>query len=141
MPTTEEVRAGLAEIVNEVAGVPVEDVYVDTADSDTGPHCMGSFASRGTHRVGNAVMAAATEALSWLLEARGHCASTSSVAGLRTGMVWSPATMFPSMRSLKSLMALLSPCARTSSRDLVMSNCISRLRMADHRVRWPSGSL
>ncbi len=37
--------------------MPVEHVYVDTADSDTGPHCMGSFASRGTHRVGNAVMA------------------------------------------------------------------------------------
>ncbi len=48
------------QICAETLGVPVEDVYVDTADSDTGPHCMGSFASRGTHRVGNAVMAAAT---------------------------------------------------------------------------------
>ena len=47
------------QICAETLGVPVEDVYVDTADSDTGPHCMGSFASRGTHRVGNAVMAAA----------------------------------------------------------------------------------
>ena len=50
------------QICAETLGVPVEDVYVDTADSDTGPHCMGSFASRGTHRVGNAVMAAAREA-------------------------------------------------------------------------------
>jgi len=50
------------QICAETLGVPVEDVYVDTADSDTGPHCMGSFASRGTHRVGNAVMAAAKEA-------------------------------------------------------------------------------
>ena len=40
------------QICAETLGVPVEDVYVDTADSDTGPHCMGSFASRGTHRVG-----------------------------------------------------------------------------------------
>ena len=47
------------QICAETLGVPVEDVYVDTADSDTGPHCMGSFASRGTHRVGNAVMVAA----------------------------------------------------------------------------------
>jgi len=36
------------QICAETLGVPVEDVYVDTADSDTGPHCMGSFASRGT---------------------------------------------------------------------------------------------
>ena len=36
--------------------------YIDTADTDTGPHCMGTFASRATHRVGNAVIAAAVEA-------------------------------------------------------------------------------
>src|ERR671910_251793 len=57
------------QICAEPWGVPVEDVYVDTADSDTGPHCMGSFASRGTHRVGNAVMAAAKEARGVMMEA------------------------------------------------------------------------
>ncbi|MCY4462996.1 MAG: molybdopterin-dependent oxidoreductase [Albidovulum sp.] len=57
------------QIAAEALGVPVADVYVDTADSDTGPHCMGSFASRGTHRVGNAVIRAATEARAQLLEA------------------------------------------------------------------------
>ena len=57
------------QIAAETLGVPVEDVYVDTADSDTGPHCMGSFASRGTHRVGNAVIAAAREARGVMLEA------------------------------------------------------------------------
>jgi CO/xanthine dehydrogenase Mo-binding subunit len=57
------------QIAAETLGVPVEDVYVDTADSDTGPHCMGSFASRGTHRVGNAVIQAAQEARAVLLEA------------------------------------------------------------------------
>ena len=29
------------QICAETLGVPVDDVYVDTADSDTGPHCMG----------------------------------------------------------------------------------------------------
>ena len=57
------------QIAAETLGVPVEDIYVDTADSDTGPHCMGSFASRGTHRVGNAVIQAAEEARAVMLEA------------------------------------------------------------------------
>jgi CO/xanthine dehydrogenase Mo-binding subunit len=57
------------QVCAETLGVPIEDVYVDTADSDTGPHDMGSFASRGTHRVGNAVIAAAREARGVLLEA------------------------------------------------------------------------
>ncbi|MFN8981050.1 MAG: molybdopterin cofactor-binding domain-containing protein, partial [Alphaproteobacteria bacterium] len=30
------------QIAAETLGVPVTDVYVDTADSDTGPHDMGS---------------------------------------------------------------------------------------------------
>lgn len=57
------------QIAAEALGVPVADVYVDTADSDTGPHDMGSFASRGTHRMGNAVIRAATEARRAMLEA------------------------------------------------------------------------
>lgn len=57
------------QIAAETLGVPVEDVYVETADSDTGPHCMGSFASRGTHRVGNAVIQASLEARAVMLEA------------------------------------------------------------------------
>lgn len=57
------------QIAAETLGVPIDDVYVDTADSDTGPHCMGSFASRGTHRVGNAVIQAAKEARAVMLEA------------------------------------------------------------------------
>src|ERR1700730_1785428 len=64
---------GLKSIVRQICaetlGVPTEEVYVDTADSDTGPHCMGSFASRGTHRVGNAVIMAAKEARAVLIEA------------------------------------------------------------------------
>ncbi|MEM1362221.1 MAG: molybdopterin cofactor-binding domain-containing protein [Pseudomonadota bacterium] len=56
------------QIAAEALGVPVADVYVDTADSDTGPHCMGSFASRGTHRVGNAVIRAAAEARKQMMD-------------------------------------------------------------------------
>ncbi|MEX2520328.1 MAG: molybdopterin cofactor-binding domain-containing protein [Paracoccaceae bacterium] len=57
------------QIAAETLGVPVADVYVDTADSDTGPHDMGSFASRGTHRMGNAVIRAAAEARKAMMEA------------------------------------------------------------------------
>jgi CO/xanthine dehydrogenase Mo-binding subunit len=62
-------KSVVRQIAAETIGVPIADVYVDTADSDTGPHDMGSFASRGTHRVGNAVIQAAKEARAVLLEA------------------------------------------------------------------------
>ena len=58
----------LAQIGAEALGVPFETVRVDTGDTDTGPHCMGTFASRATHRAGNAIMRAADEAKRALLE-------------------------------------------------------------------------
>ena len=58
----------MAQICAETLGVPLEMIIVDTADTDTGPHCMGTFASRGTHRVGNAIIMAAKEAREVLLE-------------------------------------------------------------------------
>src|SRR4030066_2133401 len=58
----------IAQIGAETLGVPFENVLIDTADTDTGPHCMGTFASRATHRVGNAVIQAAQEARKVLLE-------------------------------------------------------------------------
>jgi CO/xanthine dehydrogenase Mo-binding subunit len=58
----------IAQIGAETLGVPFENVMIDTADTDTGPHCMGTFASRATHRVGNAVIQAAQEARKVLLE-------------------------------------------------------------------------
>jgi CO/xanthine dehydrogenase Mo-binding subunit len=61
-------RTVMAQIGAETLGVPLETVRVDTADSDTGPHCMGTFASRATHRVGNAIIAAANEAKEVLFE-------------------------------------------------------------------------
>ena len=57
-----------AQCAAETLGLPFENVLVDTADTDTGPHCMGTFASRGTHRVGNAVIMAAREAREIMLE-------------------------------------------------------------------------
>jgi CO/xanthine dehydrogenase Mo-binding subunit len=58
----------VAQCAAEVLGIPFETVIVDTADTDTGPHCMGTFASRGTHRVGNAVIMAAREAREVMLQ-------------------------------------------------------------------------
>jgi CO/xanthine dehydrogenase Mo-binding subunit len=61
----------IAQIGAEALGVPFENVLIDTADTDTGPHCMGTFASRATHRVGNAVIAAAQEARKAMMEVAG----------------------------------------------------------------------
>ena len=61
-------RTVVAQCAAEVLGIPFESVIVDTADTDTGPHCMGTFASRGTHRVGNAVIMAAREAREVMLQ-------------------------------------------------------------------------
>jgi len=61
-------KAIMSQIAAETLGVKTESVWVDVADTDSGPHCMGTFASRGTHRAGNAVKAAALEARQVLLE-------------------------------------------------------------------------
>ena len=58
----------IGQIAAETLGVEFDQVLVDTGDTDTGPHDMGTFASRATHRVGNAVIAAALEARKALLE-------------------------------------------------------------------------
>ena len=58
----------MQQIAAEALGVPVETVMIDTADTDTGPHCMGTFASRATHRTGNAIVMAAKEAREALLD-------------------------------------------------------------------------
>jgi CO/xanthine dehydrogenase Mo-binding subunit len=58
----------VAQCAAETLGLPFGNVLVDTADTDTGPHCMGTFASRGTHRIGNAVIMAATEARAIMLD-------------------------------------------------------------------------
>jgi CO/xanthine dehydrogenase Mo-binding subunit len=58
----------IAQIAAETLGVPLESVTIDTGDTDSAPHCMGTFASRATHRVGNAVIMAAQEARNALLE-------------------------------------------------------------------------
>jgi CO/xanthine dehydrogenase Mo-binding subunit len=58
----------IAQIAAETLGVPLDTVHVHIGDTDTGPHCMGTFASRTTHRAGNAVVMAAREARQALLE-------------------------------------------------------------------------
>ncbi len=61
-------RTVIAQIAAETLGVAYDEIVIDTADTDTGPHDMGTFASRATHRVGNAVKAAAIEARQAMLE-------------------------------------------------------------------------
>jgi CO/xanthine dehydrogenase Mo-binding subunit len=61
-------RTVIGQIAAETLGVEFEEVMVETADTDTGPHDMGTFASRATHRVGNAVIMAAKEARQALLD-------------------------------------------------------------------------
>jgi len=61
-------RTVVGQIAAETLGVDFDEIIVDMGDTDTGPHCMGTFASRATHRVGNAVKAAALEARQALLE-------------------------------------------------------------------------
>lgn len=61
-------RTVMTQICAETIGVPPEMVIIDTADTDTGPHCMGTFASRGTHRIGNAIIMAAKEARQVLMD-------------------------------------------------------------------------
>jgi CO/xanthine dehydrogenase Mo-binding subunit len=61
-------RTVIGQIAAETLGVAYEEIVIDTADTDTGPHDMGTFASRATHRVGNAVKAAAIEARQALLD-------------------------------------------------------------------------
>lgn len=58
----------IGQIAAEALGVPIESITIDTGDTDSAPHCMGTFASRGTHRVGNAVIMAAQEAKRALLD-------------------------------------------------------------------------
>src|SRR4029453_9704072 len=55
------IKPGGGAIGGEPPGGPSAPVLLDTADPDTGPHGMGPFASRGTHRIGNAIMMAARE--------------------------------------------------------------------------------
>src|SRR5437764_13017377 len=52
----------IAQICAEAIGVPTENVIVDTAGTDTGPHCMRTFASRATPRIGDAITRDATAA-------------------------------------------------------------------------------
>jgi CO/xanthine dehydrogenase Mo-binding subunit len=60
-------KTAMTQIAAETLGVTMDDIYLETGDTDGGPHCMGTFASRGTHRVGNAVIMAANEVKESLL--------------------------------------------------------------------------
>src|SRR5437588_12891695 len=62
----------MGQIAAETLGVPLESIIIDTGDTDSAPHCMGTFASRATHRAGNAVIMAANDAKKALAEVAGE---------------------------------------------------------------------
>ena len=41
----------IGQIAAETLGVPLDYITIDTGDTDSAPHCMGTFASRGTHPI------------------------------------------------------------------------------------------
>jgi CO/xanthine dehydrogenase Mo-binding subunit len=61
-------KTALAQIAAEAIGVSVEDVEVRFGDTETAPHDTGTFASRTTHRMGNAIIAAGQEIRRILLD-------------------------------------------------------------------------
>lgn len=61
-------RTVLAQIAAQELGIDYEQVNVHNTDTDTGPFCMGSFASRVTYIAGNAVINAAKEVKEVLLK-------------------------------------------------------------------------
>lgn len=62
----------LAQIAAEELGVPMADVSVTPADTETTLYCMGSFANRVTTLAGNAVKLAAADAKRQLLDIAGE---------------------------------------------------------------------
>jgi xanthine dehydrogenase molybdenum-binding subunit len=58
----------LAQIAAEELGVRIEDIHIVTGDTDTTMFDMGTYCSRSTYSPGNAVLGAAREAKSQLLQ-------------------------------------------------------------------------
>ncbi len=58
----------LCQIVAEELGLPIEDVSISMADTDLTTYCHGAYASRLTYIAGNAVLKAATEVRTQILE-------------------------------------------------------------------------
>jgi CO/xanthine dehydrogenase Mo-binding subunit len=69
---TTDLGQGLRTVIPQIAaqtlGVPLDYIQIEIGETDGAPHDMGQFASRSTHRVGNAVIMAAKEAKKALLE-------------------------------------------------------------------------
>jgi CO/xanthine dehydrogenase Mo-binding subunit len=69
---TTDLGQGLRTVIPQIAaqtlGVPLDYIQLEIGETDGAPHDMGQFASRSTHRVGNAVIMAAKEAKQAMLE-------------------------------------------------------------------------
>lgn len=62
------IQTVLAQIAAEVIGVSVDDIEVKLGDTGSAPHDSGTFASRSTHRMGNAVIQASKEVRETILK-------------------------------------------------------------------------
>lgn len=62
-------RTTMAQIAAEAIGLPVSDVMITQADTAMAPHALGSFSSRVTYTVGNAILNTAKLIKAQLLEA------------------------------------------------------------------------
>lgn len=62
-------RTTMCQIAAETIGIPIRDVTITQADTAMTPHALGSFSSRVTYTVGNAVLKTARLAKQQLVEA------------------------------------------------------------------------
>jgi CO/xanthine dehydrogenase Mo-binding subunit len=72
----EGARTVLMMLAAEELGVDLDKVSISMVDTDTSPYDAGTFASRITHQTGNAVVEAAREARTQLLEVAGRMLGT-----------------------------------------------------------------
>lgn len=82
-------RTVLAQIAAEAIGVSVEDVEVRSGDTQLAPHDTGTFASRTTHRMGNAIIKAGQEIRQILLDVASKILEVSSQdLEIKNGKIW-----------------------------------------------------
>ena len=83
------IKTVLAQIASEITGVSVEDIEVRFGDTESAPHDTGTFASRSTHRMGNAVVKASEEIREIVLNTAAKMLEVSPRdLEIREGRVW-----------------------------------------------------
>ncbi|GBC70519.1 Nicotinate dehydrogenase medium molybdopterin subunit [Candidatus Calditenuaceae archaeon HR02] len=82
-------RTVLAQIAAEAIGASIEDIEVRFGDTQLAPHDTGTFASRTTHRMGNAIIKAGQEVRQILLDVASKILEVSPQdLEIRNGKIW-----------------------------------------------------